>query len=103
METGTTDAPQKTEEHRRPYEMPAWIRVFLLKEEIEACITTHPEIGAFEFFVPHWESIPLWNAAASQASLTTGKRIMLIYPASVIIERSENQTPEGEKPSGSFV
>ena len=73
-------------------ELPFWIRVLLIKDEIEEYIHAHPAILVVEFFIHRWEDLPIWRTAAAQVSLATGKRISFIFPPGVIIEQQREET-----------
>ncbi|SRR6266487_851761 len=81
-----------------------WIRVLLLKLALGAQIMRSPQERVFEFVVHSWEDIPIWRAAAAEASLATGKRIVLIYPAAVTVIKSDEENErlgdENESESG---
>jgi hypothetical protein len=66
---------------------PLWIRVLLMKNEIEMLLHGLPESNTFELFVPYWEDLPIYRAAAAEASLEKGRRIIVIFPSQITIIR----------------
>ena len=49
------------------HRFPLWIRVLLMKNEIEMLLHDLPESNTFELFVPYWEDLPIYRAAAAAA------------------------------------
>lgn len=66
---------------------PLWIRVLLIKNEIEMLLHDLPESNTFELFVPYWEDLPIYQAAAAEASLEKGRQIIVIFPFQITIIR----------------
>jgi hypothetical protein len=67
------------------YRFPPWIRVLLVKNEIEMLLHDLPESNTFELFVPYWEDLPIYQAAAAEASLEKGRQIIVIFPSQITI------------------
>jgi hypothetical protein len=66
---------------------PLWIRVLLMKNEIEMLLQDLPESNTFELSVPYWEDLPIYQAAAAEASLEKGRQIIVIFPSRITIGR----------------
>ncbi len=54
---------------------PLWIHVLLMKNEIEMLLHDLPESNTFELFVLYWEDLPVYQAAAAEASLEKGRHL----------------------------
>jgi hypothetical protein len=61
-------------------------KLIRIRQTIEEYINGNPETSAFRFFLPSTQDLDEVKQAAATTSLSTGKRIDLIYPAGITRE-----------------
>ena len=61
-------------------------KLIRIRQTIEEYIHGNPETPAFRFFLPSTQDLDEVKQAAATTSLSTGKRIDLIYPAGITRE-----------------